>query len=129
MKEKWPGDPGFSFWPDGFNLEDSAQFQQFRSLYSSEENEDERDPKNLPPVFIIKKPFSSNGRGIGFVTSLRDVDDLQSESSFVFPLEKTKALAQRYLPDVLLLDGHKFTVRLYVVLTSLDPIRVYVSRL
>ena len=92
-----------------------------------EEKGDGEDEKKEDHVFIVKKPFSSNGRGIGFVTSREELDALLDEGSFVHPLDKHKPLAQRYIKNVSLLEGHKFTVRVYAVMTSVDPLRVYVS--
>lgn len=37
-------------------------------------------------------------------------------------------IAQEYIQNPLLEDGYKLTFRFYVVLTSLDPIKVYVYR-
>ena len=37
-------------------------------------------------------------------------------------------IVSRYLDDPLLIYGHKFDLRLYVVITSFDPLRVYIYR-
>lgn len=34
----------------------------------------------------------------------------------------------RYIDNPLLLFGHKFDLRLYVVITSFDPLRIYIYR-
>ena len=42
--------------------------------------------------------------------------DLKAEGTFV----------QQFIHDPYLIDGHRFDIGLYVVLTSIDPLRVYV---
>ncbi len=37
-------------------------------------------------------------------------------------------MISRYLDNPLLLNGHKFDLRIYVVITSFDPLRIYVYR-
>ena len=46
MREKWPNDPNLDFWPEGYNLEDSIQFENFRSLYLPNE-EGGKSERNL----------------------------------------------------------------------------------
>ena len=117
LKQKFPNDPNFDFWPEGYNLEDPAQLSYFRSRLEREGD-----------IFIVKKPFSSNGRGIGFVTCGEEMDELLEEGSFVYPLEKHKPLAQKYIQNPCLLEGYKFSCRVYATVTSVDPLRVYISR-
>lgn len=44
------------------------------------------------------------------------------EKKEFLPLSKVKPLAQEYIKDVKLFDGFKFTMRIYVSLTAVDPL-------
>lgn len=50
------------------------------------------------------------------MNSLRDV--VKNESCVI----------SRYLDNPLLIQGHKFDLRLYVVVTCYDPLRIYIFR-
>ena len=64
----------------------------------------------------MKPTASSRGRGIYIVNSLRDV------------VKNEACVISRYLDNPLLIQGHKFDLRLYVVVTCYDPLRVYIYR-
>jgi tubulin polyglutamylase TTLL4 len=68
-------------------------------------------------VWILKPPNLSCGRGIKLV----------SASTHAPPkLSKKKAyVAQRYVADPFLINGLKFDLRVYVAVTSYDPLRIY----
>lgn len=69
--------------------------------------------------YILKAPLSANGKQVKIINTL---EDLEKEKDWV---EEKTPLAQKYLLKPLLLDGYKFTLRVYVVVTGYDPFRVY----
>ncbi|CAM9618644.1 unnamed protein product, partial [Phaeothamnion confervicola] len=66
-----------------------------------------------PHAFILKPDAGCQGRGIFMTKRLEDVQILE------------KAVAQRYLSRPLLIEGYKFDLRLYVLITSVDPLRFF----
>ena len=67
-------------------------------------------------IWIVKPSASSRGRGIYLASSLKEVN--RSEPCVV----------SRYIDNPLLLYGYKFDLRLYVVVTSFEPLRIYIYR-
>jgi len=65
-------------------------------------------------TFIVKPDGGCQGRGI-FLTKQWDTIDALS----------TTHVAQRYISDPLLIDKKKFDLRIYVLITSCDPLRIY----
>jgi hypothetical protein len=39
-----------------------------------------------------------------------------------------QSIVSRYVSNPLLINGHKFDLRIYVVVTSVDPLRIYVFK-
>lgn len=70
-------------------------------------------------TFILKPDKGFQGQGIVLVQDPRNVPK-------DFP--KDPVVAQRYIADPLLLDGYKFDVRFHVLVTSCEPLRVFVHR-
>lgn len=66
--------------------------------------------------WIVKPNASSRGRGI-FI--LQDLSEL--------PLDET-VVVSRYIADPLLIQGYKFDLRVYVLVTSYDPLKAYIYR-
>ena len=67
-------------------------------------------------ALIVKPLNSSRGRGVKMVLSTAE---LPSDPA-------AKLLVQEYIERPLLLQGRKFDLRLYVAVTSFDPLRAYV---
>lgn len=65
-------------------------------------------------TFIVKPDNGFQGRGI-FLTR-----DLPANIDLTTPL-----VAQKYIANPLLLGGHKFDLRLYVLVTGCDPLRIF----
>ena len=64
------------------------------------------------PTLILKPDAGCQGRGIFLTKSLDQC------------LEVEGMIAQQYLPAPLLVDGYKFDMRLYVLVSSVSPLRV-----
>ena len=64
-------------------------------------------------LWIVKPPNGNSGHGIQVVD---DIDSLKFKES---------TLVQKYVTNPFLIKGHKFDLRLYVLITSLDPLIVY----
>ena len=67
-------------------------------------------------VWIVKPSNSSRGRGIHIIDDINDlnVDEL--------------SIISRYVTNPLLINGYKFDLRIYVVVTCYEPLRLYVYK-
>jgi hypothetical protein len=66
------------------------------------------------PLYIRKQVASACGRGMRVISRV--------------PTRDVKSLIQEYVDDPLLIGGKKFDLRIYVLVTSYNPLRVYVYR-
>eukprot|EP00932_Pfiesteria_piscicida_P017551 SRR837773.4429.p2 GENE.SRR837773.4429~~SRR837773.4429.p2 ORF type:complete len:649 (+),score=295.50 SRR837773.4429:74-1948(+) len=71
-------------------------------------------------LWIWKPCSASCGRGIKVLSS-----DIPPEE--VGELKRKRGVIQRYVPDPLLIDGYKFDLRIYVIVLSYDPLKVYIN--
>lgn len=67
-------------------------------------------------MWIIKPNARSQGKGIYLVD---DINEINLDEPCV---------VSKYIPNPLLINGHKFDLRIYVLVTSFDPLRVYVYK-
>lgn len=72
--------------------------------------------KRADRTFIIKPDRGAQGKGIFMIQHIEDLNNY-TES----------AVAQEYISP-LLVDGYKFDLRIYVLVTSIDPLRIYIHK-
>jgi len=105
MKKKFPRE--FSFYPTTYVLPQS--FSVFKTLFSPN--------GQSKGTYIIKPDGSAQGKGIFLTRRIEDVENLSSV-----------CVAQQYLRNPLLIDKKKFDLRIYVLVTSCSPLRLYLFR-
>ena len=64
-------------------------------------------------IFIVKPEAMCQGRGIYLVSDPAQVN------------HEDHLVAQKYLSDPFLLDGLKFDLRIYVLLSGVNPLRIF----
>ena len=89
---------------------DDSEFKRFRAQYELCKRE------KVPNVWIVKPSNSSQGKGIHIIDDINDlnVDEL--------------SVISRYVTNPLLINGYKFDLRIYVVVTCYEPLRIYVYK-
>ncbi|EKF30174.1 tubulin-tyrosine ligase, putative [Trypanosoma cruzi marinkellei] len=107
------------FFPEAWVLPDEAA--AFKHVLGSEEERGH--------LFIVKPTTSACGKGIYLLKASKH---LHLESVLHQPdacgaseTRPRRLLVQRYISDPLLIEGYKFDLRLYVVVTSYYPLRAY----
>ena len=131
----------------GANLEkarrrrpDAFDFAPRSFLLPRDVGEWRKDRARLGPgaAYIVTPPASSRGRGVrmlregDFERFSKNATGRRVGASDAVGQKKTetsrKTLVQRYIRDPHLLDGYKYDLRVYVALTSVDPLRVFLYR-
>ncbi|KFB45854.1 AGAP002623-PA-like protein [Anopheles sinensis] len=65
-------------------------------------------------TFILKPDQGSQGKGIFLTKNLKEINP------------KDRMICQVYITKPLLIDGYKFDLRVYTLVTSTDPLRIFV---
>jgi len=71
--------------------------------------------KNPQRNYIVKPSSSSQGKGIFITSNFNEVNNLRES-----------IIVSEYIDNPLLLDGYKFDLRIYVAMTSINPLRIYI---
>ena len=79
--------------------------------------EDAEKLKNQQQWWIIKPAANSQGRGISVTDKVSEVLRRQQGSGMV---------VSHYISNPLLIDGLKFDLRIYIVVTSVNPLKIYI---
>ncbi|TGZ74249.1 hypothetical protein CRM22_001037 [Opisthorchis felineus] len=72
--------------------------------------------KRKSRTYILKPDSGCQGRGIYLTRSIREIRPMEN------------MICQVYISKPFLIDGYKFDMRLYVLLTSCDPLRMYMFK-
>eukprot|EP00304_Pavlova_gyrans_P010249 CAMPEP_0206046194 /NCGR_PEP_ID=MMETSP1466-20131121/17986_1 /ASSEMBLY_ACC=CAM_ASM_001126 /TAXON_ID=44452 /ORGANISM="Pavlova gyrans, Strain CCMP608" /LENGTH=472 /DNA_ID=CAMNT_0053421165 /DNA_START=1 /DNA_END=1416 /DNA_ORIENTATION=+ len=102
MLKEFPSE--YKFFPSTWLL--PADLTDFKSQFTAKKNK----------TFIIKPSRGCQGKDILLTRSLEGINLHENY------------IAQRYLHRPYLLDGFKFDLRIYVLVTSVDPLRIYLFR-
>lgn len=100
----------FNILPESYNIP-----RDYSAFATASVTMREQEP-HKDQVWIVKPAALSRGRGIYLIKSYLDLS--YSESVVV----------QRYVTNPLLLDGYKFDLRIYVLVTSFQPLEVFLYK-
>eukprot|EP01137_Pigoraptor_chileana_P035743 Opistho-2@30235 len=112
--------PAFTPLPCFFLPRDASRFESHaKDLHASQATEGRRDEQK----WIVKPANGGGGSGIKVVDGLGGVlslcNGIRGNSN------AKEIIAQPYVGTPLLIDGHKFDLRIYLVVMSVSPLRLY----
>lgn len=102
------------FLPETYVLSSSEDRARFAQAVGHEPD----DPTT--PSWVLKEPTVDGGKGVDVLFASAARQTLLLPDGSLAPGYEGK-IAQRYVKDVLLLDGHKFDLRLYWLVASMRP--------
>jgi len=74
-------------------------------------------------LWIVKPCIRSGGQGIQLIDNIFDMPCVDENIKDV-----DQAIVQKYIHNPFLINGHKFDMRFYVLITSVDPLMIYLYK-
>ncbi|BFG01848.1 probable tubulin polyglutamylase TTLL1 [Drosophila madeirensis] len=82
--------------------------------------------KNPASTWIVKPCSKSQGNGIFLVNKLSKLKKYAQEAQHLYPLlSRNISVISRYIDNPLLIGGKKFDLRLFVLVTTFNPLKAY----
>lgn len=78
--------------------------------------------RNDRTVFIVKPDQGCQGKGIFLAKSPKHIMKIQKRNGSL----NSDFVVQKYILKPYLIDGYKFDLRIYVLVTSMEPLRIFV---
>ena len=114
----------FNFIPETFSLvderEDVLQLMTVRKRSLDTRSDSLETGGEERKVWIVKPIGLSRGRGIFLTDNPMDLP-VKDNAGRGF-------LVQRYIDDPYLIRGHKFDLRVYILITGIDPLKLYIYK-
>lgn len=88
--------------------------------------------KYIPPAFKLPQDkeklldYASSNPNITFVQKNNDHRNIKVTNIDEINLDKDGTFIQEYIDKPLLVNGHKFDIGIYTVITSIQPLRIYI---
>jgi len=116
LQSLFPGE--YDYYPKTWFL--PQQFHEFcaDAAYEKRINKEEKKNKKSP-VYIVKPDAGTQGEGIYLIKDPHD---------YVIPKSHVTHAVQEYISNPFLLEKTKFDLRVYVVILSINPINIFISK-
>ena len=111
QKQLYPN--SVNFWPETFVLPKDCVLFEATIKLNKKNSKSTKSTKRT--TYILKPDDASQGDGIILIQKTKDLRNLNFNKAYV---------AQKYI-ESMLIDGYKFDLRIYVLVTSYEPMRVY----
>jgi len=117
------------FWPETFIIPDDlkiAEKTMNAEVAAWKAGEDKRTPC---PAWIVKPSMRAGAEGMPLeqIFLVTTFEALKAKISMMH-LGNTEWIMQKYVQDPLLVDGLKFDLRVYAVVLSLDPLKLFICK-
>lgn len=114
-----------NYFIEGFRLHNQFECNEFFKILHSPEYKNKK--KTAPNQYILKVGYGVHrGAGVHLLNDLLEKEILeQYESGSKCGQITDNILAQKYIHDPLLFEGHKFDFRIYMMIASVKPLKIY----